>query len=133
MNANSGSPRNGYSWTRLLPAGTLLIAVLTGAWSVIRYQADELRREIVNLKESAASARMDLRRQAEQIGQRTDKLAQQIQDLDDTKLEIDRFNQVLSHLVPATELTQRDEVLQKQIDALAGRLNKLEKDHTPGK
>jgi hypothetical protein len=112
----------------LISAGSLMLALLGGGWSLIKSEVNSVRREMNDLKELTASERSSISHRLENDEKETSQLR-------DNKVDIQRWNQLreqlLIQLVPASQLRAHDEVLQKQIDALAGRLNKLEKDHTP--
>ena len=111
------------TWTQIIAAGSLALALLTTAWSIVRYEVNEVRRDVNGLKEFTAQGRSAI--QHEVVN-----LHANIEQLRTTKADNTRLDRAAAQLVSAAELIQRDEVLQKQIDALAGRLNKLEKDHT---
>ena len=100
------------SWTTLISTGSLALAITGGGYSIIQSQ-------INTVKELTASDRQSIRRQLEENDKATAALRHD-------KLEVERFNQVVSHLVPASGLKARDDELQRQIDALAARLDKLE-------
>ena len=85
---------------------------------------NNIRSELAAMRSSAAADREDIRKHTDAIGTVVDGLRS-------TKLDITRFDQLLSKVLSSGEVEARDIALQKQIDALAGRLNKLEKNHTP--
>jgi hypothetical protein len=100
------------NWPVLISAASLLLAITGGVWALVQSQ-------INTVKELTASDRQSIRRQLDE----NDKITAALRH---DKLDVERFNQVVSHLVPASGLKARDDELQRQIDALAARLDKLE-------
>jgi hypothetical protein len=129
MNAANGT--NGkIGWRTLIMTGSLVVALTGGAWSIIRNQIAVvdtrneaaiagMHRELTALRDAAAADRENIRRQAGTIGD-------VVNSLRDTKLDITRFDQLVNRLMTGGEITAKDAALQKQIDILGDRLDKIE-------
>jgi vacuolar-type H+-ATPase subunit D/Vma8 len=78
-----------------------------------------IRNELAALRESAAADRENIRRHTDAIGTVVDGLRS-------TKLDITRFDQLITKLLSSGEVEARDASLQKQIDKIDQRLNHLE-------
>jgi len=113
---NGPVPGPRISWTMLLSTGTLILALVGGGWSLVRSQVDEVRREVEALKEFTGQGRGNIIREV-------DGLRAAVAELRTNKLEISRFDQVLSHLSSADEIRGRFAALDQRVDGLVKRLN----------
>jgi len=104
------------NWTWVISAGTLLIAISTFAWSLVKGQIDEVRREVDGVKEFATQGRTNIIREVNDLKVQTDRLGT-------NKVENSRLDAIVSHLKPSGETDAQIMALQKQIDTLENRLN----------
>lgn len=106
----TSSTSNGrVSWTALISAGSLAIALVGAATAFVQSQ-------INTVKELTANDREAIRRQLSENDRVTESLRHD-------KLEIARFDQVISRFVQVE--TQRFDALQKQIDQITARLDAI--------
>jgi len=79
------------------------------------------------IRDGAAADRENIRRHAESIEAVVD-------DLRSTKLDITRFDQLITRLLSSGEVEARDAALQKQIDKIDERLDRIERtEHRRGR
>jgi hypothetical protein len=99
------------SWTTLISTGSLALAVTAGGYSIIQGQ-------INTVKELTASDRQAIRRQLDE----NDRITAELRA---NKVDVDRFNNAARQLITKGDIEHRDEILQKQIDILNGRVNDI--------
>ena len=104
------------NWTWVISAGTLLIALSTFAWSLVKGQIDEVRREVDGVKEFATQGRTNIIRELADLKGQTERLGT-------NKAENSRLDGIVRYLKPAGETDAQITALQKQIDTLENRLN----------
>jgi hypothetical protein len=107
--ANAGNGR--ISWTTLISTGSFVLAVTAGGYSIIQGQ-------INTVKELTAADRQAIRRQLDE----NDKITSELRA---TKVDNERFNAAARQLITKGDIEHRDELLQKQIDILNGRVNDM--------
>ena len=99
------------SWTTLISTGSLALAVTAAGYSIIQSQ-------INTVKELTASDRQAIRRQLDENDRITSELRA-------GKVDNERFNAAARQLITKGDIEHRDELLQKQIDILNGRVNDI--------
>jgi hypothetical protein len=104
------------NWTWVISAGTLLIALSTFAWSLVKGQIDEVRREVDGVKEFATQGRTNIIREVNELKVQNDRLGA-------NKVENSRLDLIVGHLKPSGETDAQLTAMQKQIDTLENRLN----------
>ena len=153
---------NGYiNWPVLISAASLILALFGGLWAAVQSQINTVKELTANdrqairrqleendrvtanirsnkvdierytseldaIRDSAASDRADIRRHTEAIEAVVDGLRS-------TKLDISRFDQLITRLLSSGEVEARDTALQKQIDKIDERLDRIERaEHKRG-
>jgi len=150
------------NWPVLISAASLMLALFGGLWAAVQSQINTVKELTANdrqsirrqleendrvtasirsnkvdierytsemniIRDGAAADRESIRRHAESIEAVVD-------DLRSTKLDITRFDQLITRLLSSGEVEARDAALQKQIDKIDERLDRIERtEHRRGR
>lgn len=142
------------NWAVLISGASLMLALFGGLWAAVQSQINTVKELTANdrqairrqleendrvtanirsnkvdierytsemdaIRDSANADRADIRRHTEAIEAVLDGLRT-------TKLDITRFDQLLSRMLSAGEIDARDATLQKQLDKIDERLDRIE-------
>ena len=150
------------NWAVLISGASLMLALFGGLWAAVQSQINTVKELTANDRQAIRrqleendrvtanirSNKVDIERYTsemntirdsaaadrESIRRHTDTIESVVDDLRSTKLDITRFDQLITRLLSSGEVEARDTALQKQIDKIDERLDRIERiEHKRGR